>query len=129
MAKKTLPKLKAELQKVFNAYIRKRDSEDGYFTCISCGVTKTTSQMNAGHFYAVKGYDYLRYDEMNVHGECASCNCWNESHLILYAINLENKLSEAELNELHLKAKFYKMNGYKWSRPELEELIIKYKNL
>ena len=31
----TLPKLIQKAQKVFNAWIRERDSKEGYFTCIS----------------------------------------------------------------------------------------------
>ena len=124
--KPTLPKLKAKLQKVFNRYIRLRDSSGGFFTCISCGFTKSTDMMNAGHFYACKGYDSLRFNEENVHGECASCNCFDESHLIGYGINLERKIGLVELSKLHSKAKDYKMNGYKWTRFELEEMIEYY---
>jgi hypothetical protein len=79
---KTLPKLKAEAQDIFNAYIRRRDAE---LPCISCGQYK---HLQAGHYHAVKGYDSLRYDEDNVHGECAGCNCFDESHLIGYGRNL-----------------------------------------
>jgi 5-methylcytosine-specific restriction endonuclease McrA len=124
---KTLPKLKNELQKLFNRYIRERDSKDGYFVCISCGITKETSQMNAGHFFPVKGYDGLRFDEFNVNGECVSCNSFNEGHLIGYNDNLKNKIGLKALNKLKQRAKEYKMNGYKWARFELEEMIKKYK--
>ncbi len=68
MAKKhkTLGKLKQEAQKAFNKYIRLRDSGAGFFTCISCGMTKSTDEMDAGHFYPVQGYDGLRFNEDNV---------------------------------------------------------------
>ena len=126
--KKTLPKLKFDLQKVFNKFIRLRDLDGNYFTCISCGVTKPKEVINAGHFYAVKGYDSMRFNEDNVHSECVGCNCFNESHLIGYAINLKNKIGEERLNELHRLASDYKKNGYKWQRFEIEEMIIYYKN-
>ena len=128
MKKKTLPKLKFDLQKVFNKFIRLRDLEGDYFTCIACSVTKPKEVINAGHFYAVKGYDSMRFNEDNVHSECVSCNCFNESHLIGYAINLKNKIGEDRLNELHRLATDYKRNGYKWQRYEIEEMIIYYKN-
>jgi hypothetical protein len=129
MAKRiTLGKLKAKVQVVFNKYIRLRDSGGGFFTCISCGMTKSTDQLNAGHFYAVKGYDGLRFDELNVQSECASCNCWDESHLIGYAINLNTKIGESELSMLHERARKYKQNsGFKWDRAELESMLIEYK--
>ena len=61
--KKTLPKLKFDLQKIFNKFIRLRDAEGDYFTCIACGETKPKEVTNAGHFYAVKGYDSMRFNE------------------------------------------------------------------
>ena len=84
MATLTLPKLTAKAQKVFNAYIRKRDSEDGYFVCISCGQTKDITQMDCGHFAPVKGGSGLRFDEYNCNGECKRCNGFDEFHLIGY---------------------------------------------
>lgn len=126
--RKTLGKIKEDLQKVFNKYIRLRDSGGGFFTCISCGMTKSTDEMNAGHYYAVKGYDGIRYDEENVHGECARCNCWDESHLIGYGVRLSQKIGEDRLQELHKRAAEYKRNSnFKWNRLELEEMIVIYK--
>lgn len=119
---KTLPKLKKELQTVFNAFIRKRD--EGQF-CISCGEPHKILQ--AGHYFAVGGYDGLRFNEDNVHGECAGCNCFNESHLIGYGENLINKIGQDRYDALKQCARDYKMNGYKFSRSELIELIAYYK--
>lgn len=79
---KSLPKLKAKLQEIFNEYIRLRDKDR---PCISCGEIKT---LQAGHYWAVGGYDGLRFDEDNVHGECAGCNGFDDMHLIGYRDNL-----------------------------------------
>ena len=115
----TIPKLTAKAQKVFNAYIRQRDSEDGYFTCISCGQDKDTSQMNAGHYVSQKGSSALRFDEDNVHGECIACNGFNEFHLIPYRYNLIDKIGERRVMELESQFRLVK----KWSRFELNEII------
>jgi len=127
--KKTLPKLKSELQTVFNKFIRERDSEDGWFTCIACGKTLSIKYMNAGHYYPVKGYDGIRYDELNVNGECQGCNCFDKAHLIGYGINLEEKIGKELIEELHKKALHYKQNGNKFLRYEIEEQIKLYKEL
>jgi hypothetical protein len=66
MRKVTLPRLTEKAQKVFNAYIRQRDSKDGYFTCISCFKTLPVESMNAGHYVPVKGGSFLRFHEDNV---------------------------------------------------------------
>lgn len=122
MALITIPKLTAKAQKVFNAYIRKRDSEDGYFTCISCGQTKTTDLMDAGHYVPVKGSSALRFDEYNVNGECKACNGFDQFHLIGYRRNLIDKVGERKVMELEYQHRLIK----KWTRTELNEIIEKY---
>lgn len=123
MALITIPKLTAKAQKIFNAYIRQRDSQDGYFTCISCGQTKTTDLMDAGHYVPVKGSSALRFDEYNVNGECKSCNGFDQFHLIGYRRNLIDKVGERKVMELEMQHRLIK----KWSRLELNEIIEKYK--
>jgi hypothetical protein len=123
MALITIPKLTAKAQKVFNAYIRKRDSDNGYFTCISCGQTKDTTQMDAGHYVPVKGSSALRFDEYNVNGECKSCNGFDQFHLIGYRRNLINKVGERKVMELEYQHRLIK----KWTRTELNEIIEQYK--
>lgn len=122
MALITIPKLTAKAQKVFNAYIRKRDSEDGYFTCISCGQTKTTDLMDAGHYVPVKGSSALRFDEYNVNGECKACNGFDQFHLIGYRRNLIDKVGERKVMELEYQHRLIK----KWTRTELNEIIERY---
>lgn len=121
MKKKTLPKLKADCQKIFNEYIRLRDSGK---PCISCG---GFGEMQAGHYYAVSGYDGLRFDEDNVFCECVRCNCFDESHLIGYGSNLINRIGIERYKALQERAILYKKFGKKWSRSEVEELIRIYK--
>ena len=123
MALITIPKLTAKAQKIFNAYIRQRDSENGYFTCISCGQTKTTDLMDAGHYVPVKGSSALRFDEYNVNGECKSCNGFDQFHLIGYKRNLIDKVGERKVMELEQQHRLIK----KWTRTELNEIIEKYK--
>lgn len=124
MAKKpkSLPKLKSDLQKLFNEFIRLRDQGK---PCISCGQPKL---LQAGHYYPVQGYDGLRVNEDNCHGECAGCNCFDDSHLIGYGENLKERIGDIRYEKLKWVAKEYKMHGYKWSRSELIEKIELYKN-
>jgi len=122
--KKPLPKLLKEAQKYFNAYIRKRDSEDGYFTCISCSKTLPVSKMNAGHYVPVKNCSFLRLDDWNTNGECQYCNCFDEFHLIGYRKNLIQKIGLEAVEWLESNNRTLK----KWTREELESLINKYKN-
>ena len=123
MALQTIPKLTSKTQTIFNRYIRQRDSQNGYFTCISCGITKDTSQMDAGHYVPVKNSSALRFDEYNVNGECKSCNGFDQFHLIGYRRNLIDKIGERMVMHLEGQHRLLK----KWSRTELNEIIETYK--
>lgn len=122
MALITIPKLTAKAQKVFNAYVRQRDSEDGYFTCISCGKTLPISMMNAGHYVPQKNSSFLRFNEFNVNGECQYSNGFDEFHLIGYRKNLINKIGLEMVEWLEDNARTTK----KWTRTELNDIITKY---
>ena len=119
---KSLPKLKAELQRTFNEFIRLRDKGK---PCISCGQPK--DYLQAGHFYSVRMYDGLRFNEKNCHGECAGCNGFDDMHLLSYTANLIDRIGEYEYQMLKFQAEAYKKYGYKWSRLELIGLIEEYK--
>jgi len=58
----------AMAQKAFNAYVRARDYGS---PCISCG---KMTELQAGHYRSVGAAPELRFDEMNVHGQCHRCN-------------------------------------------------------
>jgi 5-methylcytosine-specific restriction endonuclease McrA len=118
----SVTKLKGKAQKIFNAYIRSRDSQDGYFICISCGRTLPVDKMNAGHYVPVKGGSMFIMDEWNVNGECEGCNCFDEFHLIGYRRNLINKIGEDAVKYLEDNRRKEK----KWTRTELEQIIITY---
>ena len=121
----SLPSLTAKAQKVFNAYIRQRDSKKGYFTCISCFKTLPIESMNAGHYVPVKGGSALRFNEYNVNGECQRCNGFDEFHLVGYRKYLVMKIGEDKVNRLEEN----RNKVYKWSRTELEEIIKHYSTL
>jgi hypothetical protein len=123
MPQLTLPKLTAKAQKVFNAFIRRRDSEDGYFTCISCGKTLPVEVMNAGHYVPQKNSSFLRFNEYNVNGECQYSNGFDEFHLIGYRKNLIDKIGQEMVDWLEANQRTIK----KWTRSELLEIIEKYK--
>ena len=115
--KTTLPKLTTKAQKNFNAYIRQRDQELG---CISCGA----EVQHAGHYFSVGHYSALRFDEQNVHGQCLRCNNFLHGNLINYRFGLIARYGEDYTTRLENKS-FVRFR--KWSRQEIEEIILKYK--
>lgn len=129
LKKKSLATLKGELQKVFNTYIRLRDTKydkgTPYFICISCNQPKGLDQMNAGHFWPVGGHEAVRYDEDNVHGQCIYCNNFKAGSLVAdpYTKNLINKIGRARFDNLSSK----RFNKSKLFAFEVEFLIQHYK--
>jgi hypothetical protein len=65
----------ADVQRVFNAFIRARDAGK---PCICCGKPfepqKLGGSMDAGHFRSRGSAPHLRFDERNVHGQRKNCN-------------------------------------------------------
>lgn len=77
-----------EAQQAFNAYIRERDRD---LPCISCG-RMHNGQYHAGHYRTVGANPELRFNELNVHKQCAPCNDHLHGNLINYRINLIKKI-------------------------------------
>jgi hypothetical protein len=125
MRKVTLPRLTEKAQKVFNAYIRQRDSKDGFFTCISCFKTFPVESMNAGHYVPVKGGSFLRFHEDNVNGECQRCNGFDEFHLVGYRKHLLLKIGKKRVEWLENN----RTKVHKWDRGDLEDIITLYTTL
>lgn len=121
--KKSVPELIKLATKYFNRFIRQRDSKDGVFTCISCGVMKSVDKMHAGHYLSAGHHAVVRFDERNVHGQCHHCNTFLHGNLLNYRKGLERKLGLIQVADLELKSR---MKGYKWDRFALIDIILTY---
>ena len=121
--KKSLPNLTATAVRHFHAYIRIRDRDK---PCVSCGAYTT---LEAGHFYSGGNYPVLRFNPLNVHGQCKKCNSHLHGNLNEYRKKITTRITLEELNSLDFKADQYKKNGFKWDRLFLIEIIEKYKTL
>jgi hypothetical protein len=120
MTLKPLPKLLEQTQKVFNAYIRNRDQGQ---SCISCGSNQANQ---AGHYFPVKGFSVLRFNEYNVNLQCAACNMYKHGNQAMYRIGLVQRIGEEQVVNLERIAVNERVK--KWTRTELYELINTYKN-
>ena len=109
-----------DAQTAFNAYIRTRDSS---LPCISCQRFHS-GQYHAGHYRTVGANPELRFNELNVHKQCAPCNDHLSGNLINYRINLVKKIGIDSVEWLEGKheSKHYTID-------ELNEMITKYKKL
>ena len=115
---KPMIKLFNDARDAFNAYIRERDAAEN---CISCGRWHN-GQWHAGHFRTVGAAGHLRYNEDNVHKQCAPCNKDLSGNIINYTPRLIQKIGQQRYgalidnNEVH-----------HWTREELIEIKATYK--
>lgn len=116
---KTLVK---KLDKVFSLYIRKRDSKDGYFRCCSCSQIKPYEQADCGHFINRK-HIATRWREDNCHGQCRSCNRFDEGNAVGYTLFMINKFGQPHVEYLNS----LKNQTCRYTDFELEILIKEYK--
>lgn len=111
-----LPALLKKAQIVFNARVRQRDKDKG---CISCGSEIT----EAGHYYSQGHYSALRFNEVNTNGQCTRCNRFLHGNLIHYRQGLVKRYGQQKLDLLDSAAR---TRVKKWSRIELEQIILQY---
>ena len=100
-----------EAQAIFNQFIRLRDKDA---PCISCQRFHT-GQYHAGHYKTTGSHPELRFNEFNVHKQCAPCNNHLSGNIINYRINLVKKigLDEVEWLESNHTANKYTIDDIK----------------
>ena len=124
--KKTISKLKKELDKWFSLYIRLREANEyGFCQCFTCGVVRHYKDgMQNGHFQSRKHLS-TRFDEDNCQVQCIKCNMFSQGEQFKFGLNLDAKHGEGFAEELEFLAR----TTFKISRPEYEEKITYYKDL
>jgi hypothetical protein len=124
--KKTVSKLKKELDKWFSLFIRLREANEyGIVQCFTCGVVRHYKDgMQNGHFQSRK-HMATRFDEENCQVQCVKCNMFSQGEQYKFSLALESKYGEGKAEELEVLAR----TTLKISRAEYEEQIEYYKNL
>ncbi|RMX08511.1 ninG protein [Corticibacter populi] len=115
---KTLPVLKAEAQREFNAFIRLRDRLAGY-ACISSGrpLDWSGNGVDAGHYRSVGAAPHLRFNERNCHAQSKKDNQWLAGNAVDYRIGLIARIGLAAVEALEADNRVKK-----WTRDELIEI-------
>jgi hypothetical protein len=119
---KSIPHLKAELQTIFNEYIRLRDDE---LPCICCdkwpkgGAALCGGQWDAAHWKGRGAADHLRFNEDNVHKALKDCNEFGHTD---YRGGLVRKIGLARVEALESDHALVK-----WTREWLEEKKTEYR--
>lgn len=85
---KSRKELEREAQAEVNKFIRARDAEK---PCISCGRFHG-GQWHAGHYLTTGARPELRFNELNIHKQCQPCNTHLHGNLVLYRVNLIERI-------------------------------------
>jgi hypothetical protein len=116
--KKSHSALLKKAQLTFNKWIRTRDQGK---PCISCGSFNTA---HASHFYAAGSYTGLRFNELNCHSSCVSCNTYKHGNVHEYRRRIVERIGKENLEKLDQASVLNRFKKY--SRFELEEIIKMY---
>lgn len=85
---KSKKELEKEAQAEVNKFIRARDADK---PCISCGRFHG-GQWHAGHYLTTGARPELRFNELNIHKQCQPCNTHLHGNLVLYRVNLIDRI-------------------------------------
>ena len=123
--KKTVSKLKKELDKWFSLYIRLREANEyGMVQCFTSGRVYHYKKIHAGHFMSRRHLS-TRWCETNVQPQSAADNLFGQGEQFKFGLNLDGKYGEGTAEELQYKSR----TTLKISRIEYEEKISYYKSL
>ena len=93
----------------------------GFVKCVTCGKKKHWKQMNAGHCI----HRVLDFDEININPQCRRCNKFLHGNLETYTMYLLLTYGEQALKDLHERANIAKEKKQKYSRKELEAILLR----
>lgn len=119
---KGVSKLIQELQTVFNEYIRERDKGS---PCISC---RAPYFSDCGHLFKVSIRPAMRFHPGAAHGQCRECNSMHDGNYEAFCKGIADRYGAEYLTEVIQEANNSRKTQHKWSRTELEEMILFFKN-
>lgn len=117
---KSLSKYKKELDSIFSKYIRERDKGE----CYTCGLKRLPKEMQAGHFVP-RQYLATRFDEINVHCQCYSCNMLYNGQPSAYALRLERDYGKGTVERLEASRQVTTKLSIPWYQEKIQEYTKK----
>ncbi len=102
---KPLSKLTSEAQAAVNKYIRLRDSKK---PCVSCGCESVAVDggyvgaggWDAGHYRSRGSASHLKFNLLNIHRQCVSCNRFGSGNVVGYRMELINRIGVGRVEDL-----------------------------
>ena len=107
----------------FSKFVRLSEADsNGIGTCVTCGLKKHIKGLHCGHFIG-RQHQATRFDEMNAHCQCVTCNTFNEGRKAEYEHYLNSRYGQVMVDLLKLRGK----STYRRSKFELTKIAEYYK--
>jgi hypothetical protein len=116
--KSVISQLLESTRNVCHEYIRLRDKGK---PCISCG-TQWHQEFQAGHFYKAETFSTIKFNELNIHGQCVQCNIRKDGNNSEYTVRLPDRIGTKDFEHLNYLASIDKKTNFKWEREKLIEI-------
>lgn len=115
LEKKSRSQLLKDAAKIVHERVRERDA---CRRCISCN---GWHKLEAGHFYKAGSYSGLRFNALNIHGQCVSCNSHKSGNENEYRSGLIGRYGQWIVDELDMLAGMARQEG---ARKELDRFTL-----
>jgi hypothetical protein len=123
--KKSSRILKKKAWDLLSKIIRLKNADDnGYCACVTCGIVKHWTEMQAGHFIPKAQGNSVYFLEENIHVQCVSCNIFLAGNLTNYTLYMIDMYGRDEVERL----KAVRNEKIKISSNDYEEMILEFKN-
>jgi hypothetical protein len=107
---------KAKCWKLFSEIVRAKGCKNGYGNCVTCGVRKHFSELQAGHFIPGR-HNSVLFEWDNVHPQCMKCNVFLHGNLLAYRDYMVKMYGEKTIEALreqdqkHVQFKTYQLEA------------------
>ncbi len=116
--KSVISQLLESTRNTCHEYIRLRDKGK---PCISCG-TQWHQEFQAGHFYKAETFSTIKFNELNIHGQCVQCNIRKDGNNSEYTVRLPDRIGAKDFEHLNYLTSIDKKTNFKWERSNLIEI-------
>ena len=96
--------------------------DEGYCTCVTCGVKKKWNDIDSGHMIS-RRLKATIFEKTNQRPQCKKCNRFQNGRYPEYVLWYKEEYGERQFFELLHKSQQHK----KWTKPELAEIYYKAK--
>jgi Bacteriophage Lambda NinG protein len=92
---------------------------DKFKPCISCGC-QWNKDFQAGHFYNANNYRSIKFNFLNINGQCRQCNLLKDGNFTEYKFRLPERIGEEKFKILEELANLDKQSNKHWTTDELK---------